>query len=641
MDRIIVNGVDLVLPQNAFLPLRQSSPLFSYDGLPGAWSLPITVPYKENAIILGLPANPAVILDSNQYSCTVIVQGTWKSSGTITVVSANKNTMELSISIPFVAISEGLAATPLNEVALGSFALTTAPTVYVDFICSGSGDETDFNINTSYAGYEYTTGPGDTADEIIDAVALLINADTPASNIVCTNEGGGVLRLSQTTPGPRVTAFSFYGMSQSGGGITCIIDRTSWIKAWHDDLKAAIYTNRNQYYPNVNCCFPVVRHQNFYPEDTNPDYQGFINFYDTLNGTYVLNYNPSGGAWLGNYYTLVPMIFARHVLERICTLSGITLAGDFLQDEDFNRLYIDNARSIAFISTDPQGEDTDYLVMDNVITVANHMPEMTVQDFITALRNKLNLHMDYDPVHKVLYLKSREPVFSDRQVIDWSDKPIAGTPVFTMEKPDGLLFTSPENREDELSGLYADAEDDSYIQQDPYRVGNAGFSITSEFTHASVQHVFGPTSVSGSTTWKIPVKDYRGAGEEWDLGYTRNIPALGIYRGMDQDSFGDLYPYGTNDDLSSTENDENNTISLVWYKTVELLWPQWQDFFANATGCRITLAIGIDDLQGIDYEKWYRVGEAEWLVKDWAIRQHNGSDLLVEFNLVKNRTITT
>ena len=40
---------------------------------------------------------------------------------------------------------------------------------------------------------------------------------------------------------------------------------------------------------------------------------------------------------------------------------------------------------------------------------------------------------------------------------------------------------------------------------------------------------------------------------------------------MDQDSFGDTYPYATHDDLSSTDNSEGNDISLQWKRNAELL----------------------------------------------------------------------
>jgi hypothetical protein len=83
---IIVNKTFLVVPPDTIPTLKDSSQLFSYNGVPGKWTLPFTIPYKENAVTLGYPAEPTVIDNSVEMECTLIINESWLIKGTLLVL---------------------------------------------------------------------------------------------------------------------------------------------------------------------------------------------------------------------------------------------------------------------------------------------------------------------------------------------------------------------------------------------------------------------------------------------------------------------------------------------------------------------------------------------------------------------------
>ena len=123
MLRIIVNDQDLVLPKGAFLPLRGKSPLFSYTMLPGEISLPFSIPYRENAAVLGFPADPSVVDQDLEFDCTVFVNGVWKLTGKLVMESCSTRNVEVAFVRSLVDFDEQLSQTKLAELALGSVSI--------------------------------------------------------------------------------------------------------------------------------------------------------------------------------------------------------------------------------------------------------------------------------------------------------------------------------------------------------------------------------------------------------------------------------------------------------------------------------------------------------------------------------------
>lgn len=641
MLRIIVNDQDLVLPKGAFLPLRGKSPLFSYTMLPGEIILPFSIPYRENAAVLGFPADPSVVDQDLEFDCTVFVNGVWKLTGKLVMESCSTRNVEVAFVRSLVDFDEQLSQTKLAELALGSVSICSGTiTVYYDFDHTGTGNGTNYEVHIGAITFSTTTTPGESISDILDDMETVINASSGVTGIAADHVDTTVLRIQQTISSPVPDALSEpENIYTSGGGLISLGDFVSWIKTWHDQFVGQLYTNRNLYYPDVSLTFPVVKHADFYGREgdsLNDSYQGYLNYYDTLAHEFVANYDPDGGAWLGNVYTFVPFVFARYVLEKICTIAGITLTGSFLEVEDFNRLIIDNARSMAFEFTDPDSGDV-YLVMKNTIEVANHMPDLTVSGFLQAIRNKCNLFVSYDPVLRQLSLQSREIIFSNRVVNDWNAKPFLGDPPMRMDQVRGIRFTSPLNSADDMVGKYTDFLYTDYLQQDDYQIALDDLTIESPMSHPTIQHVSGGTPTLSQ--WKIPVRQYTGSGDEFDLGYIAHHPGLLIYRGMDQDSFGDTYPYATHDDLSSTDNSEGNDISLQWKRNAELLWPMWSDFIQNAPAMSITMVLSMADVMLINYAEWYKIQGADWLVDEWQIDRVIGDDFYVTMTVRKNRAL--
>lgn len=139
-------------------------------------------------------------------------------------------------------------------------------------------------------------------------------------------------------------------------------------------------------------CLPQVQNTAFYGTNSQGGYNGIINEHDGVN---------YGGS------TKVPMLFNKYFLERITQLCGISFLGDFMNNADYQRLIIHNTHSL-----------------DNATSIeyANHLPEMSVEQYFVELKKLFNLLMKFDIHAKTLKIDSIDGVLKKPCILDWSNK---------------------------------------------------------------------------------------------------------------------------------------------------------------------------------------------------------------------------
>lgn len=102
----------------------------------------------------------------------------------------------------------------------------------------------------------------------------------------------------------------------------------------------------------------------------------------------------------------VPMFFVSWILKRIAQLTGTTIEGDFFDHIDWNLLLLVNMREVR----------------TGTIEVRNHLPNLTLAQFILELRKVMNLKMTFLPVERRLRLDFWEPSLLAPTTLDWTDK---------------------------------------------------------------------------------------------------------------------------------------------------------------------------------------------------------------------------
>ncbi len=136
-------------------------------------------------------------------------------------------------------------------------------------------------------------------------------------------------------------------------------------------------------------CWPTVKNVSFYGQNS---YAGFMNNY-------------SGGVYTAS--PKVPMLFVHKVLGLITTLTGVAFSGTFMADARMARLIVVNTFSL-------DGQPN--------IKYNNHLPAMTISEFLHGLCNMFNVTMWMDAVKKTIRLDLADGYFAKSTTLDWSRK---------------------------------------------------------------------------------------------------------------------------------------------------------------------------------------------------------------------------
>lgn len=234
-------------------------------------------------------------------------------------------------------------------------------------------------------------------------------------------------------------------------------------------------------------CFPRITNAGFYGTNGGGiGYSGYVNDHD---GTNFLA-GPK-----------VPFLFVRFLLERISSVTGVTFSGDFLTDAITSRLLIYNVHSLDGLTE---------------IAYANHLPELTLRQFLIELRKVFNLAVWVDVFKKKVTLNFADPVFGQSVSKDWSRK----FPELKFKSPefsnrlelDMLVDTSDGMMKPIPAGFerYATASSNEREQL---------FKITCAFS--------GVLEESGQL-----VADQVGRSDQFQQGAVRNAPRLCFWDGL-------------------------------------------------------------------------------------------------------------
>lgn len=271
----------------------------------------------------------------------------------------------------------------------------------------------------------------------------------------------------------------------------------------------------NDVYPNVTHTYFPVLNPDFYG-DKNTDFKGYINYYH-------------GGAFLTNSttndYAIVPFVYMCHVIEKIFELHGWYVEGNFLDDPDIQRLVIYNNYALDALS----GGLNQYA---DTITLANHMPDLTIGQFLVGIKNLFGLGYFFEPKTKTVTIRTWQEVLADQTYRNWTSK--AGKdPQWSVNDYRGINFLQ-NVKNDKL------IEERSFDWQE-YRVDGGDEKVESaaspllEETH---------TDSINTRTWTTPYVKQTGSSDEFELEYNAPGFRLMFYAGMVNDSAGNPYPAG-------------------------------------------------------------------------------------------------
>lgn len=635
---VIVNKQFLVIPDSALANIRQQAPLFNYDSTPGKLLFPISISYPENCKQLGLPSESYIVDEPVRMPCQMLVLHTWLLDGELIITKSNGKTIEISIACPYYDISEELFKTNIRDLDWDNVELADpVPQIYIDMefnLIGGAGADT-ITVFTSYGEYEYVTDGFEITPAIIGALIADINDDTDESGISATIIGSNVLRLRQHALGTLNRVFNTSDVFVTSATYTITYDFMTWLTDWHDSLAAYLETTMeaSSLYDTTPIQWPTMFNSEHYG-DLNPDFTGWINNYEQ--GKPWINYS-SSESFDGNRFTLIPQFYLLYVFDKIFSLAKISLAGKGYTEERFRRILVDNNHSIGKEWYDPIG-DTEYVSFSAIIEPANHLPDMTVGEFINAYRAKFNFYFYYRPDTRTVEIKWREDVITAHKRFDYNQKLFAPNPMDEFELYNGIRFTSPIDTNDKKANIYPAFHDTSRLQQEDYLIGAGKLVINSAFSHPSMQIIDGDTRPESGATVKVPVKSAAGSGDEWEVRRNSFTPQLLIYVG--QPGVYDAN-FATTDQLDVDGNGLDLDISLQWDEVYIIFWLRWLTFITNSAPRRVIMALGISDIMNLPLDEFMGHNNTDWLVEQYEISDIVGDVVLVEFILRRRKNFFT
>jgi len=142
--------------------------------------------------------------------------------------------------------------------------------------------------------------------------------------------------------------------------------------------------------------FPMIYAPEFYGSE-NPDFNGYINL--VVDNAFVYNNDDDPTT-----YSFCPCFRLQWVFEKVCTLLGYTPDPTFWNTSVWKDVSL---LTLVAIDKQLQGLVMPYNIYNNTIVYKDYMPDLTVQEFIDALQNWLNITISFNTLTQKVDVKSR------------------------------------------------------------------------------------------------------------------------------------------------------------------------------------------------------------------------------------------
>jgi hypothetical protein len=195
-------------------------------------------------------------------------------------------------------------------------------------------------------------------------------------------------------------------------------------KPKYQDVTAAI-NNLAQHQEDYPFKFLTYNNDSFYPSDNN-QYEGIVNQYlAPADNNGLMNFLKTNKGLDFSTYPISPCFSLIFILTKIAEMMGFTLVADIFQDKAIaGDEYLGDLHLINNVDFAAQLPDTTFPfnIYGTTMTYANFMPDMTVKEFIDAIRTTFCLAFEYDYANDVMTVSKCKDTLTSNEVIDISDK---------------------------------------------------------------------------------------------------------------------------------------------------------------------------------------------------------------------------
>ena len=342
-------------------------------------------------------------------------------------------------------------------------------------------------------------------------------------------------------------------------------------------------------YPDTHC-FPIVYNPDFYGK-ANEDFSGFLNYH--TGQTYATNS-------IKNRYALTPMVFVRHVLDKIAQHLGYSLSGSWLFEPD-------TARLIVYSNTALDQKEGYYAGGRPLNRYAERyhlsscLPRVGIGAFLIALKNLFGLALQIEPISRRLVLQPLSSIALDNAVVDWTKKASAAyQKSFETERGYTLSMSA-----DNADALFENRQSD-WLE---YVIGSGEKKIEARVSPLLTEKVSDPLTLSRQLT--VPTIRQKGYSEAFDLRPEQKSLRLLYYLGLQRDN--------TQSGRYPEASDQTPSNSLQWDGPTGRYARSWQPFLSMMLGSvavETEVQLSINDLLTLDTSKKVTINGVRYLVSE-------------------------
>lgn len=365
----------------------------------------------------------------------------------------------------------------------------------------------------------------------------------------------------------------------------------------------------------------------------------------------------------------VPQVALLHILEELFAYLGTSydLATMVGSPEAFDRLHLYNTRAAVKYVREVGGSG--YFTFPFAIDLADHVPAITLGDFLNSIRQFLFLGFVFDSTIKRFKVVRLKDVVLNSISKDWTHKADYGYSVF-RDNPEGFTLSYTIDSNDELAKQYLpdisnyiindSVPDEASLPLDVSEIGKlrivrdkesyylASWSVANTVSWSFFSKYLQPMKIGGGKTIRKPsissVLDTRigdevglaefGLERNWQLPEVKQklaIPDLNIDSqaalrlmfnwGLQMDTSGNKYPFGSGQNLDYAGT-ELGSLALRYDSSrgiYEKLGKEWLAFLQNTKRIQRSIRMNSMDVATLAQDDTIRVDRVDYLWKSFRI----------------------
>lgn len=193
-----------------------------------------------------------------------------------------------------------------------------------------------------------------------------------------------------------------------------------WLLYQKNLIKTALDALVDTSFPDSEFCFPIIKNPSFY-QDLNPDFASNNMLINNYQEGYLMN------SYANKYrYSISPQFFLFAILKKLTAKYGSIVKGSLQEiSQIYNRCFVYNNSALDLIGidgyyTNVSGTGDIFNVFNPRIFIKDHVPNVTLKEFLTTIKNYLCCGLFYRNFE--LRIDTCQSILKSNDVIDWTDR---------------------------------------------------------------------------------------------------------------------------------------------------------------------------------------------------------------------------